>query len=89
VALNDGSAHASIDISTNLGIGFLPFFSKQGGAECFFNKVLAFLPRRPSVDTTKGEKSRRCSRRGSRYFFFFSRSWAANACANLAFYCLQ
>jgi hypothetical protein len=28
---NDGNTHASIDISTALGTGFLPFFSKQGG----------------------------------------------------------
>jgi hypothetical protein len=73
----DGNTHASIDISTDLEVGFLPFLIKQAGS--FFNKVLASsLPRRPFVDTTKGERYRRCSRQGSRCFFFFSRSWAAN-----------
>ncbi len=28
---NYGNTHSSIDMSTDLGIGFLPFFSKQGG----------------------------------------------------------
>jgi hypothetical protein len=28
---DDGNTHASIDISTDLGIRFLPFFCKQGG----------------------------------------------------------
>ena len=28
---NDGNTHSSIDISTDLGIGFLPFLSKQDG----------------------------------------------------------
>ena len=36
--------------------------------------AFASLPKRPSTETTKGVKSRRCSRQSSRYFFFFSRS---------------
>jgi hypothetical protein len=63
--------HMRIGISTDLGIGFLPFFSKQDGK--FLEKVLASLPSIPSVDTTKGEKCRRCSRQGSRGVSSFSR----------------
>jgi hypothetical protein len=33
---------------------FLPFSASN--AESFFKKVLASLPKRPSVDTTQGEK---------------------------------
>jgi hypothetical protein len=58
--------------------GFSHFSASR--AESFFNKVLASLLRRPSADTKKGEKCRRCSRRqGPRHFFFFSRSWAVDA----------
>ena len=42
------------------------------------SKVRDSLPSKPSVDATKGEKCRRCSRHASRYFFFFSLSWASN-----------
>jgi hypothetical protein len=28
---NNGNTHSSIDISTDLEIGFLPFFTKKGG----------------------------------------------------------
>jgi hypothetical protein len=47
-------------------------------ADSFLSKILASSPRRPSIDTTKGEKCRRCSRQAPRYFFFFSRSRADN-----------
>jgi hypothetical protein len=74
---NDGNAHAStIDISTDLGIGFLPFFCKQGGK--LLQQSFGFsLRSRPSVDATKEENCLRCSRQGSKCFFFFLGSWAA------------
>jgi hypothetical protein len=46
-------------------------------ADSFFNMVFASLPMRPSVETTNGVEWRRCSRQGSRYFRFFSRSCAS------------
>jgi hypothetical protein len=64
-----GNTHASIDISTCLGIGFLLFFGKQGGK--FLQQSFGSSPRKPSVDTTKGEKCRGCSRQFLLFFVFF------------------
>jgi hypothetical protein len=61
---DDGNTHASIDVSADLGVGGFSHFSASK-AETFFSKVLASLPRSPSVDTTNGEKCRRCSRHDS------------------------
>jgi hypothetical protein len=57
---NNGNAHASI----------IHRFSASK-SKSSFNKVLASLTRRLSVDTTKGDQCRRCSSQGSGYFFFF------------------
>jgi hypothetical protein len=57
--------------------GFSCFLASR--SDSFFSKIVAFLPRRPLVDTPRGEKCGHCSRRVTRCFFFFSRSWAANA----------
>jgi hypothetical protein len=65
---DDGDAHActSIGMSTDLGIGLLTFFSKQGGNK-FLQQNSDFLPTvvvgdHPSVDntTTNVEKCRCC-----------------------------
>jgi hypothetical protein len=41
------------------------------------SKVRDSLPSKSSVDATKGDKCPHCSRQASRYFFFFSLSWAS------------
>jgi hypothetical protein len=50
---NDGNAYESIDMSTDLGTGFLPSFSKQGGK--FLQQSFCFLA---------GETIHRCHKRG-------------------------
>jgi hypothetical protein len=67
----------SIDVAKDLRARFLPRFLASK-AESFFSKVFALLPKTPSIETTNGEKSRRCPRQASRYFFFFSHSWACS-----------
>jgi hypothetical protein len=69
---DNGNAHTSIDIGADFAAGFFPLLGEQG--DYFLGKILASSPRRPSADTTNGEKCLRCSRQAPRYFFFFSRS---------------
>lgn len=65
--------------TANFGVGFLPLLCEQGGKFLQQNvDKLFFAGSSPSVDTTKWEKRRRCSRHASRYFFCFSRLWAAS-----------
>jgi hypothetical protein len=63
---NDGTLIRALTCLQTWGIGFLPFFSKQGG------KLL-----QQSVGFSAEETIRRCPRQASRCFFFSSRSWGA------------
>jgi hypothetical protein len=58
---DDGNAHTSVDIS-NFGVGSRFSHFSASRADSFFRKILASLPSKPSVETTNGEKCRRCSR---------------------------
>jgi hypothetical protein len=70
---DDDNAHANVDTSTDLGKGFLPFFSKQ--ERKFVQQSFCIFAEETirAASATKGAKCRRCSRQDLRQISPFSR----------------
>jgi hypothetical protein len=72
----NGNTHTRFDKATHNQILLVPFSERMLESRRM-KKVVASLPRSPSVDTTNGVKWCRCLRHGSRYLRFFSHSCRA------------
>ena len=63
---NQCDGHPTLDVSARLIVGLLPFFQMK--LSMHLSAAFISRPRKPSTDTTKGEKWRRFWRQNYRYF---------------------